>query len=62
MTCQIFEPIIQDVINLVNEQIGMLKDRVAALLLTGRFSQNQYLRQRINTSIPTDIPPPTPEP
>ena len=62
MTCQIFEKIIQDVIDLVNEQIGMLKDRVAAVLLTGRFSQNQYLRQRINTSIPTDIPTSTPEP
>lgn len=51
MKNEVFEPIIKDVIDLVQEQISMTGGNVAAVLLVGGFGQSQYLLTRIKASI-----------
>ncbi|KAF2011913.1 actin-like ATPase domain-containing protein [Aaosphaeria arxii CBS 175.79] len=55
MQQEIFEPIIKDVINLVQEQISMAGSDVAAVLLVGGFGQSEYLKDRIQTSVGSAI-------
>ncbi|KAI4286825.1 MAG: hypothetical protein L6R35_003918 [Caloplaca aegaea] len=47
----IFEPVIEEVIQLVNDQIDATKAQVKAVLMVGGFSQSVYLRDRIRQSL-----------
>ena len=47
----IFEPVIKEVINLVNSQINATEAQVKAVLLVGGFSQSAYLRDRIRQAV-----------
>ncbi|KAG0646476.1 hypothetical protein D0Z07_7532 [Hyphodiscus hymeniophilus] len=51
----IFEPIIGSVIKLVKNQISATKTTVKALLLVGGFGQNNYLKDRLSTSLPKSV-------
>ncbi|KAF2790366.1 actin-like ATPase domain-containing protein [Melanomma pulvis-pyrius CBS 109.77] len=55
MKNEVFEPIIKDVIDLIQEQISMTGGSVAAILLVGGFGQSQYLMTRIKASIHSAI-------
>ncbi|KAL8771827.1 MAG: hypothetical protein Q9209_002765 [Squamulea sp. 1 TL-2023] len=47
----IFEPVIEEVIALVNGQINATKAQVKAVLLVGGFGQNVYLRDSIRQAV-----------
>ncbi|KAL9606121.1 MAG: hypothetical protein Q9179_000691 [Wetmoreana sp. 5 TL-2023] len=47
----IFEPVIKEIIVLVNGQIDATKAQVTAVLMVGGFSQNVYLRDRIRQAV-----------
>ncbi|KAI4105669.1 MAG: hypothetical protein LQ345_007215 [Seirophora villosa] len=47
----IFEPVITEVIKLVNDQIDATRAQVKAVLMVGGFSQSVYLRDRIRQSV-----------
>ncbi|KAL8974351.1 MAG: hypothetical protein Q9197_001396 [Variospora fuerteventurae] len=47
----IFEPVIREVIKLVNDQIDATKARVKAVLMVGGFGQNVYLRDCIRQTL-----------
>jgi molecular chaperone DnaK (HSP70) len=58
MEKEVFAPIVNDVIDLVREQIRMVRERarttggnVTAVLLVGGFGSSEYLKNRIQTSI-----------
>ena len=44
---KIFEPVIHEVIKLIEGQIETTKSKVKAILLVGGFGQSAYLRERI---------------
>jgi hypothetical protein len=57
----IFDPVIDDVIVLVEHQRNLLRDEhqhVAAVLLVGGFGQSSYLYRRLKAHFQTDLPPP----
>lgn len=47
----VFEPIMKDVIGLVQEQARLAGNRVQAVLLVGGFGQSDYLKQRIQRAV-----------
>jgi molecular chaperone DnaK (HSP70) len=58
MEKEVFAPIVNDVIDLVREQIRMVRERarttggnVTAVLLVGGFGSSEYLKNRIKASI-----------
>ncbi|KAL6823063.1 hypothetical protein J3E69DRAFT_338625 [Trichoderma sp. SZMC 28015] len=51
MTIKIWDPIMKDIICLINEQISMADDEVAAVVLVGGFGQNRYLKARVREAI-----------
>ena len=48
---EIFEPVVQEVLLLIEGQIKAVKMPVKAVLLVGGFGQNAYLRDRIRQKI-----------
>lgn len=52
---QIFDPVVQEVITLVEGQIASTGKQVKAVLLVGGFGQNAYLRETIRASIHPNI-------
>jgi hypothetical protein len=50
-----FDPVVNEVISLVESQIRATKENVKAVLLVGGFSQNTYLMDRIVASISRNI-------
>lgn len=55
MRLKIFEPIMKDIICLIQEQLSMAGDAVAAVILVGGFGQSQYLKSRIREATPAGI-------
>ncbi|CAM1502083.1 Fc.00g040670.m01.CDS01 [Cosmosporella sp. VM-42] len=51
MKKKVFEPIIKDVICLIQEQITMAGDDVAAVVLVGGFGQSRYLKSQVRETI-----------
>ena len=51
----IFEPVICEIIKLVNDQIGATRTRVKGVLLVGGFGRNIYLRERLKAAVRADI-------
>jgi hypothetical protein len=51
----IFEPVIQEVIKLVKEQISSSKVPIKAVLLVGGFGASSYLKERLRNSIDNKI-------
>ncbi|KAG5991554.1 hypothetical protein E4U43_004005, partial [Claviceps pusilla] len=56
MKKRIFGPITKDVICLVQEQIAMVGDNVAAVVLVGGFGQSAFLKAELQAALPNDIP------
>lgn len=52
---QIFEPVIQEVLTLVQGQIASTGKKVKAVLMVGGFGQNAYLREKIRDAIDPSI-------
>lgn len=48
---QIFEPVISEVVSLVQSQIQVTHTTVSAVLLTGGFGMSKYLKKRIEEGI-----------
>ncbi|KAF9445980.1 actin-like ATPase domain-containing protein [Macrolepiota fuliginosa MF-IS2] len=44
---QVFDPVVNEVLQLIEEQIGRIEQRIDALLLVGGFAGSEYLRQRV---------------
>jgi molecular chaperone DnaK (HSP70) len=51
----IFDPIIEKVIELVKGQIKTTKTKIRAVLLVGGFGQNNYLKERLRTTLGSSI-------
>ncbi|RFU77784.1 phosphatidyl inositol 3-kinase [Trichoderma arundinaceum] len=51
MTMKIWDPIMKDIICLINEQISMADEEVAAVVLVGGFGQSKYLKSRVRDAI-----------
>ena len=47
----IFDPVVKEVLNLVNGQIKAAKRQVKTVILVGGFGQNAYLRDAIREEI-----------
>ena len=47
----IFDPVVNEVLQLVKGQIEATKNSVKAVLLVGGFSENRYLRKRIREAV-----------
>ena len=50
----IFEPVIQNILELISDQIGRVRDNnrsVKAVLLVGGFGSNEYLKKRIKQQV-----------
>lgn len=56
MKSKIFEPIIKDIICLVEEQIAMAHGSIAAVILVGGFGQSEYLKTRIQEAVKRGMP------
>ncbi|KAG6005421.1 hypothetical protein E4U21_000201 [Claviceps maximensis] len=56
MKTRIFGPITKDIICLVQEQIAMVGDNVAAVVLVGGFGQSAFLKSEIQAALPRGIP------
>lgn len=57
---QIFDPIVQEVITLVEHQVQILRaaeEKVTAILCVGGFGQSAYLQKRLEMHFQTDLPP-----
>lgn len=48
---EIFDPVIDEIIKLVRNQIRATKKKVRAVLLVGGFGENSYLRKRMQAEI-----------
>ncbi|KAF2497640.1 hypothetical protein BU16DRAFT_606211 [Lophium mytilinum] len=55
MQSRIFEPIIQDIINLVKEQLSSISTGVSAILMVGGFGQSEYLKNRVQAAVSSSI-------
>jgi len=54
MEKEVFAPVVSDVVDLVREQISMVRAKsgeVTAVLLVGGFGASEYLKNRIQTAI-----------
>ncbi|KAL7795830.1 hypothetical protein V8C37DRAFT_373579 [Trichoderma ceciliae] len=51
MIIKIWDPIMKDIICLINEQISMADEEVAAVVLVGGFGQSKYLKSRVRDAI-----------
>jgi molecular chaperone DnaK (HSP70) len=51
----IFEPVIKDVIALVKGQIKATNKKIRAVLLVGGFGQNNYLKERLRSTLGSSI-------
>jgi molecular chaperone DnaK (HSP70) len=47
----IFEPIVEEIIQLVKDQIKATKKTIKAVLLVGGFGQNSYLKERLQGTL-----------
>ena len=47
----IFDPVVKEVLNLVNGQIKAAKRQVKTVILVGGFGQNAYLRDAIREEV-----------
>ncbi|KAG6321069.1 hypothetical protein E4U44_005536 [Claviceps purpurea] len=56
MMTRIFGPITKDIICLVQEQLSMVGDNVAAVVLVGGFGQSTYLRAEVQAALPRGMP------
>jgi len=57
---QIFDPVVEKVIILVDNQVRALRaegEKVAAIICVGGFGQSAYLRKRLAAHFQTDLPP-----
>jgi tRNA A37 threonylcarbamoyltransferase TsaD len=48
---KIFEPVVQGVIRLVQDQIEESNRKIKAVLLVGGFGQNNYLKERLRAAL-----------
>lgn len=48
---EIFEPVVKQVIRLVEDQIVATNRRIKAVLLVGGFGQNSYLKERLRIAL-----------
>lgn len=55
MSRKIFDPIMKDIICLVQEQISMAGANVAAVVLVGGFGQSRYLKEQVRGTIPGHV-------
>ncbi|KDQ12012.1 hypothetical protein BOTBODRAFT_113646 [Botryobasidium botryosum FD-172 SS1] len=53
---QVFDPIVDQVIALLQAQINRINQPIDALLLVGGFSGSEYLRERVNEEFASSIP------
>lgn len=51
----IFEPVVSEVINLVQGQIGTADREIRAVLLVGGFGENSYLKERLRGALDPSI-------
>lgn len=51
----IFDPIVDKIIKLVNDQIRATSRPIRAVLLVGGFGQNNYLKERLRTSLSSAV-------
>ncbi|GAB0136228.1 hypothetical protein EsDP_00004539 [Epichloe bromicola] len=56
MTTRIFGPIMKDIVCLVQEQIAMVGDNVAAVVLVGGFGQSPFLKAEVKAALTRSIP------
>ena len=52
---KIFEPILKDILNLIQEQVRLAGSGVAAVLLVGGFGQSSYLKARVKQPLGSNI-------
>jgi tRNA A37 threonylcarbamoyltransferase TsaD len=48
---KIFEPVVQQVVGLIKEQIVATNRKITAVLLVGGFGQNNYLKERLRSAL-----------
>lgn len=53
---KIFEPIMKDIICLIEEQMNMAEGQASAVLLVGGFGQSEYLKSRIQEAVKKGTP------
>ena len=56
--CAIFEPVIREILDLIDDQISQVRARVGkvkAILLVGGFGSNEYLKRRIERQVGSAI-------
>jgi hypothetical protein len=51
----IFDPIVDKIIKLVDDQIQATNRTISAVLLVGGFGQNNYLKERLRTSLSNTV-------
>ena len=51
----IFEPVVQKIIKLVKGQILATNKKISAIILVGGFGQNNYLKERLRSSVGKSI-------
>ena len=51
----IFEPVVGKIIQLVKGQIAATKKKIKTVLLVGGFGQNNYLKERLRSSLDKSI-------
>lgn len=51
----IFDPIVDKIIKLVNDQIRATSTTIKAVLLVGGFGQNNYLKERLRSSLKNSV-------
>ncbi|EON64758.1 hypothetical protein W97_03991 [Coniosporium apollinis CBS 100218] len=57
----IFDPVVQEVINLVEEQVESIRRKggnVSGIVLVGGFGQSNYLYNRMRSHLNSEVPPP----
>ncbi|RIA97905.1 hypothetical protein C1645_801499 [Glomus cerebriforme] len=53
---EMFDPVINKIINLIKEQLNSTKDRCAAMFLVGGFSESKYLQTRVKQEFRQRVP------
>jgi serine/threonine-protein kinase ATR len=56
MKMKVFEPIMKDIICLIEEQLTMAGGNISAVILVGGFGQSQYLKNRIREAVKKSTP------
>jgi len=49
-----FDPVVDQVINLIEEQLSKVHQRIDALMLVGGFAGSEYLKQRVEVGVCVD--------